>query len=126
MCYDRIKQNFQQEELFWVLGSRVRLSQCCCSRADGQLTESDEFERSTGSGGGKAESGAQILIKGSSGLMRGDGCKQSRVRGEQSCDILCEIRPRRWRDDSGQAERHRWARASLTGQNYLTLTGWNH
>lgn len=53
----------------------------CCSAG---------FERSTGSGGGKAASGAQGLIKGSSGLMQDDLCKQCRVRGEQSGNILCD------------------------------------
>ena len=35
-------------------------------------------------------SGARRLIKGSSGLMRDDLCKQCRVRGEQSGNILCD------------------------------------
>lgn len=48
------------------------------------------FERSTGSGGGKATSGAEALIKGASGLMRDDLCKQCRVRGEWSGNILCD------------------------------------
>lgn len=46
------------------------------------------FERSKG--GGKAASGAQRLIKGSSGLMRDDLCKQCRVGGERSGYILCD------------------------------------
>lgn len=48
------------------------------------------FERSTGSGGGKAASGRQALIKGGSGLMRDDLCKQCCVRGEWSGNILCD------------------------------------
>lgn len=51
---------------------------CCSAR----------FEKSMGSGGGKAASGARRLIKGSSGLMRDDLCKQCRVGGEWSGNIL--------------------------------------
>lgn len=69
-----------------------RLSQCCCSQAADSHERccSTGFERSTGSGGGRAASGARRLIKGSSGLMRGDLCKQCRVRGERSGNILCD------------------------------------
>lgn len=53
----------------------------CCSAG---------FKRSTGSGGGKAASGAQRLIKDSSGLMWDNLCKQCYVGGEQSSNILCD------------------------------------
>lgn len=48
------------------------------------------LKRSTGSGGGKAASGAQRLIKGSSGLMWDNLCKQCCVGGERSSNILCD------------------------------------
>lgn len=41
-------------------------------------------------GGGKAASGAQRLIKGSSVLMQDDLCKQCSVGGERSGNILCD------------------------------------
>lgn len=53
----------------------------CCSAG---------FKRSTRSGGGKAASGTQRLIKGSSGLMWDNLCKQCYVGGEQSSNILCD------------------------------------
>lgn len=100
MCYDRIKQNVQQEELFWGLGRPVlsprRLAESTPLLTGRRAADSHErrcsagFERSAGSGGGKATSGAQALIKGASGLMRDDLCKQCRVRGEWSGNILCD------------------------------------
>lgn len=43
-----------------------------------------------GSGGGRAKSGAWRVIKGSSGLMQDDLCKQCRVGGERRGNILCD------------------------------------
>lgn len=39
---------------------------------------------------GKVASGTQRLIKGNSGLMQDDLCKQCRVGGERSGNILCD------------------------------------
>ena len=73
----------RQAESMWVFSGR--------QAADSQEQRcSAGFERSMGSGGGKAASGAQRLIKDSSGLMWDDLCKQCRVGGERSGNILCD------------------------------------
>lgn len=55
ICYDRIKQNVQQQELFWGLGRLCAgwLSHWCCSQKGRRLKfmSGAESERSTGSVG---------------------------------------------------------------------------
>lgn len=98
-----LNKTSNRKNYFWGLGrptlSPRRLAKSTSllpGKAGRQAADSHElscsagFERSTRSGGGKATSGAEALIKGASGLMRDDLCKQCRVRGEWSGNILCD------------------------------------
>lgn len=96
MCYDRIKQSVQQEELFRGLGSQRVTSHrpaesvvLLTGRRPAEIHERCCVARLSLKGP-RGRVGGEAAIKGRSGLMWDDLCKQCCVRGEWSGNILCD------------------------------------